>query len=344
MKPKLTCIFFLSLLQFSLIFSNSTFAQSPEISLREFASGQIKKGVRTLGMGGDGATSGNYSMVWRDSSTALVDAGQTKYTNGNTFSFTAAGLTTPSLGHGLTIYILELAQHATDIATALKSPGLGSGPVPVHGDGNNQGLFVKAAMPLGKGFFFGLLLSYERAQFTAIADKDPTNYVRYQTQWLPSGGLGLTYQAGKRALVGFRALINQDHEIRTDKLGTAEGLNLSQELRLGISVNLWDGALADLGGNWRHRHNEISGTVSSKLEPNIGFEQNLLKRRLAVRVGLDESSETAGLSIRIKPLILDFVYVHNLGIERVGNLFGTSSDSYIASLLFDFGAFARSRH
>ena len=46
-------------------------AQSPEISIREFASGQIKKGVRSIGMGGDGATNGNYSMVWKDSATAL---------------------------------------------------------------------------------------------------------------------------------------------------------------------------------------------------------------------------------------------------------------------------------
>ena len=38
-------------------------AQSPELSLREFASGQVKKGVRSIGFGGDGATWGNYSLV-----------------------------------------------------------------------------------------------------------------------------------------------------------------------------------------------------------------------------------------------------------------------------------------
>jgi hypothetical protein len=34
-------------------------AQSPEISMREFSSSQIKKGVRAIGFGGDGATWGN---------------------------------------------------------------------------------------------------------------------------------------------------------------------------------------------------------------------------------------------------------------------------------------------
>lgn len=44
-------------------------AQSPELSIREFSSGQIKKGVRSIGFGGDGATWGNYALVWRDADT-----------------------------------------------------------------------------------------------------------------------------------------------------------------------------------------------------------------------------------------------------------------------------------
>jgi hypothetical protein len=36
----------------------------PETALREFAGGQVKKGVRTIGMGGDGATTGNYALVY----------------------------------------------------------------------------------------------------------------------------------------------------------------------------------------------------------------------------------------------------------------------------------------
>src|SRR5579863_6115462 len=92
-----TCI----VLSFSL-----SFGQSPELSLREFASGQIKKGVRSIGMGGDGATWGNYALVYRDSSTALLDIGATHYPNGNNFSFTAVGVTLPPLKNGLTIYAI----------------------------------------------------------------------------------------------------------------------------------------------------------------------------------------------------------------------------------------------
>lgn len=46
-----------------LLLASRSYGQSPEFSLREFASGQIKKGVRSIGMGGDGATWGNYSLV-----------------------------------------------------------------------------------------------------------------------------------------------------------------------------------------------------------------------------------------------------------------------------------------
>ena len=47
----------------TLVVSNA-FA-GPETALREFAGGQIKKGVRTIGMGGDGATTGNYALVYK---------------------------------------------------------------------------------------------------------------------------------------------------------------------------------------------------------------------------------------------------------------------------------------
>jgi len=57
------------------LFPAALFAQSPELSLREFASGQIKKGVRSIGFGGDGATGGNYALVYRDAGGAFVAAG-----------------------------------------------------------------------------------------------------------------------------------------------------------------------------------------------------------------------------------------------------------------------------
>src|SRR6202000_1999100 len=113
-------------------------AQSPEISMREFASGQIKKGVRSIGMGGDGATWGNYSLVFRDSSTALLDIGSTSYLNKNTFGFTAVGVTLPPFRNGLALYAIALSQNAANVSTTLKYPGSANLPDAVHGDGSDQ--------------------------------------------------------------------------------------------------------------------------------------------------------------------------------------------------------------
>jgi hypothetical protein len=328
----ITCIF---------LIATSGYSQSPEFSLREFASGQIKKGVRSIGMGGDGATWGNYSLVWRDSSTALLDVGSTQYTNNNKFGFTAVGVTLPSLKNGITFYAIALSQYATNIFTSLKLPGMGSTAIPMQGDGSNQAVFVKMAMPLGKGFSFGLLLSYERTIFDAVSVMDPQVYGRYQTEWLPSGGFGFSWQPNKRILVGMRALFNNDNETIVDNVSTSRGMNNTQEYRLGISVGLWQGALVDLGGNVRHRSNQIYNTSSTATEPNIGFEQNLWQRHFAFRFGLDETSETSGITIRFNPVVFDMAYVHDMAIARVGGIFGPTSNSIIATLLFDFGNYLK---
>src|SRR5579863_5149153 len=120
-------------------------AQSPELSMREFSSGQIKKGVRSIGFGGDGATWGNYGLVWQDAGTALADYADTHYTNGNDFHFTAAGLTTPPLWHDLTIFLIAMSQDTNDVHFSAKSPGLGPAPVPLVGHGTDQALFSKIA-------------------------------------------------------------------------------------------------------------------------------------------------------------------------------------------------------
>jgi hypothetical protein len=326
-----------------LLITSLSYGQSPEFSLREFASGQIKKGVRSIGMGGDGATWGNYSLVWKDSSTALLDVGANTYTNNNKFSFTAVGVTLPAFKNGLTIYAIALSQYASNIATTLKYPGSGGMADPVHGDGNNQSVFVKAAMPLGKGLSLGVLLSYERSLFDAVSDNTSDQHVRYQTGWVPSGGFGLTWQPSKRVLFGFRALFNNDKEKRIDNVGTSTGLNNTQEYRLGISVGIWQGALIDLGGNIRHRSNQLYNTKNTATEPNIGFEQNLWQRHFAFRFGVDETSGTGGISLRFSPIVIDIAYVHNLAIERVGNIFGANSNSIISTILFDFGNFRRKK-
>ena len=296
-------------------------AQSPEISLREFASSQIKKGVRSLGMGGNGATWGNYALVWKDAQSALVDGGSTQFTNGNRFTFTAVGAATPALWHGLTVYLLAVAQHASDLR-------LSTQPL-AQGDGANQALFSKIGMPLGRGFSAGLLLSYELSQFNLLD-------VRYQTRWRPSGGFGVTWQHQDWLLAGIRAVLNHDWESQKASSGVRQGPARSYEGRAGISVLPWGGGLLDVGGNVINRFNGISGIRKVALGLNLGIEQNFFARHFAVRAGLDESAYCGGTSVRWEPVRLDIAYIYNLGASRLGPLFGTTSHSLLATFTFDF--------
>jgi hypothetical protein len=115
-------------------------------------------------------------------------------------------------------------------------------------------------------------------------------------------------------------------------------LNSTDEYRLGVSVGLWKGALIDVGGNSRYRSNQIYKTDHLDTEPNIGFEQNLLHNHFAIRTGLDESSGTAGISIRYQAVIIDLAYVHDLALVRLSNLFGTTSNSVIATFIVKYNA------
>src|ERR1700692_1054091 len=140
------------------IVSRQSFAQaSPELAMREFASGQVKKGVRSIGFGGDGATWGNYAVVWNDAGSALVDYADTAFTNGNDFHFSAVGVTSPSLWHDLAIYAIALNERTNDVHFATKFPGLGTKTVAVIGTGSDHSLFSKIALPLGRGFSAGVL-------------------------------------------------------------------------------------------------------------------------------------------------------------------------------------------
>ena len=306
--------------------------------MREFSSGQIKKGVRSIGFGGDGATWGNYGLVWRDAGTALLDYGDTAYTNGNDFHFVAAGATSPALWHDLAIYLIAMTESTNDVQFNLRSPGLGPGPTPVLGHGADDALFSKIAMPLDHGVSAGLLLSYETSHFDASSVAAPDNTVRYETYWRPSGGFGIAWQPNQRLLFGFRALFNNDLERRTDATGTVEGLARSVELRLGGSVSPWEGALIDVGGTRLEKRNAIAHTHTVIYEPNVGFEQALFTRHLTLRFGVDETSPTAGLSVKIQPFKLDVAYVRNMARSRVDELFGTESNSVLATLTLDYGA------
>jgi hypothetical protein len=305
--------------------------------MREFASGQIKKGVRSIGFGGDGATWGNYGLVYRDAGTALADFGITDYTNGNDFTFTAVGATTPPLWHGLAVYVIALSQHAEDIHLSLSSPGLGAAPRPMVGSGADQALFAKIAAPIGRGFSAGVLLSYELSQFDALTPPgDPApGAVHYATQWRPSGGFGVVWQPGPRFLVGTRVILNHDHETRTDALVTTEGLARSYEFRLGGSVVPWTGGILDVGGTELYKRNGLTGATSSSLHPNLGIEQAVVVNALFLRAGIDETSYGGGITVRRRPLQLDVAYVYDLGRARVGPLFGTTSNSVLATLTFD---------
>lgn len=322
-------------------------AQSPELSLREFASGQIKKGVRSIGFGGDGATWGNYSLVWRDAGTVIADGGITAYDNGNIFGFTAVGATTPTLWHGLAIYAVGLSQTAQGIQTTLSAPGLGPKPAPTVGDGGNSAFFLKLAMPLPHGFAVGVLLSYEVSQFTAVGAADT---VRYQTRWRPSGGFGASWQPNDRALVGVRVILNHDDERRIDRTGIAEGLARSYEFRAGGSVSPWKGALFDVGATLLDRANGIAGTERIGGGANIGFEQAFWARAFVVRAGADECqfgfgacTITAGFSVKRRPLNLDVAYLYDLGMERIGTLFGAHSHSVLATLTLDYAELIAAR-
>jgi hypothetical protein len=325
-----------------LLLSSAARAQSPELALREFASGQIKKGVRSIGFGGDGATWGNYALVWRDAGSALVDAGLTSYDNGNLFSFTAVGVTLPPLWRGLTVYAIALSQSALGIHFSTSSGQS------VRGDGANQALFFKVAMPLGRGFSAGVLLSYEVSQFDGTAESDGAP-VRYQTRWRPSGGFGVSWQPSARLLAGVRVILNHDQERRIDASGIRDGLARSYEFRAGLSGSPWTGCLLDVGGTLLDRANAIAGSERIVGGANLGVEQAFFERRLVVRGGVDECTftgactGTAGLSVKTPPVNLDVAYLYDLGKERIGTLFGAHSHSVLATLTVDYAWFYRKR-
>ncbi len=320
-----------------LVFPFRAAADAPELSMREFASGQIKKGVRSIGFGGDGATWGNYALVWKDQGSALVDAGDTRYTNSNDFQFSAIGMTSPLLWHDLTIYVIALKQGTNDIHLFTDSPGWGTTRRWAVGQGSNEAVFTKMAMPLGNGFSAGLLLSHEVSQFSAQDQADPARTVHYQTSWRPSGGYGVVWQKPDSSwLVGFRGLLNRDLERRTDNAGTVEGIAQSSEYRVGASFSPWEGAIMDAGQTRLHRQNALSQINTTYVAPNLGFEQSFDAQRMALRFGLDESSPGAGFTVKYPAFKLDLAYIHNLARERVGDLFGASSQSLIVTLTFDY--------
>lgn len=317
--------------------SNCAQAQSPEISMREFSSSQIKKGVRAIGFGGDGATWGNYGLLWREADGVLADYGKTQFTSGNEFYFEVGGMTSPATWHRLTFYAITMVQNGNGIHLNVESPGLGPNAQPITGNGSDLGIFGKIAMPLGKGVSVGILVSHETSQFDATADANPASNIHYDSEWRPSGGLGVAWQPNKRLLFGTREMVNNDMEYRTDPAGTTHGEVRSTEFRLGASIAPWRGAWVDMGGTSLIRSNAQTETHGHFYHPNLGFEQDIPDKHLALRFGLDETSPTAGLTLKHKRLKLDTAYVEDMGLSRVGNLFGTHSNSFLMTFTVDYG-------
>ena len=308
----------------------------PELALREFASAQIKKGVRVLGMGGDGATWGNYSLVYKDAGGALFDYGYTHFTDtGNDIHFVAGGFTTPSFWRGGAFYVVVVDEWAQGLHLNPTSPAYPHG-APLIGDGSDQAVFAKLAWPLPHGFSAGVLLGWERSAMTA---RDPAGGagISWSTTYLPSAGGGVAWE-GKKMLAGVRFLSNNDMETRRDATGSVTGYYGSFEIRAGVSVKVWRGGLFDAGyvGLWRR--NDIDKTNRFEHALVAGYEQEVWPRHLTVRVGWNETSPTAGLTARIWRFKLDVAYVHNLGVTRTHDVFGSENHGVIFALNYDYHA------
>jgi hypothetical protein len=89
------------------------------------------------------------------------------------------------------------------------------------------------------------------------------------------------------------------------------------------------------GATRLEKWNAIAGTHTVAYHPNLGSEQKLFDNFTA-RIGLDETSPTAGVTYRFSPFKLNIAYVRDLAKARVGDLFGTNSNGLLATLTFDF--------
>lgn len=311
-------------------------AAGPETAMREFASAQIKKGVRTIGMGGDGATTGNYSLVWKDASTAVVDYGRVYFADtGNQFDFTAVGVTTPKFWKDATFYIIALSQQATDLHVWAGNPATGPKP-PSLGAGSNNAVFGKLAKPLTETLSLGVMVAYELSQMTLQPDGGAAP-IRFATGWLPSGGAGVTWQPNKMVLAGLRAILNHDNETRSQGTASQSGLLRSYEYRAGVALMPWWGGLVDVGGVMLQRWNGVDGTHTSTFALAVGAEQMLIDKRLWLRGGRDENAWTAGASVRAAPVKFDVAYVVNLGVDRTNGIFGKDGRGVLGTLTLDFG-------
>jgi hypothetical protein len=306
----------------------------PETSLREFAGGQVKKGVRTIGMGGDGATTGNYGLVYKDAGGALFDEGIVRFQDtGNLFTFSAVGFTTPTFWDDAAFYVIALGQrgtgvHVWDLVPTKSHP-------PSRGDLSDTSVFVKFAKPLSKTWSVGFMGAYELSDATLLPNSGAPP-IRFRTGYLPSGGLGLHWHPDEHFQAGVRVILNHDEERRTQSGTTTSGLLRSYEYRIGAAWAPWAGTLLDVGGVALDRSNGLEGTSTFDIHPTVGLEQALVPKRVWMRGGLDETTWTTGMSFACKPIKIDLAYLYNLAAARTGDIFGKRNTSLIATINFDY--------
>ncbi len=314
-------------------------AAGPEIAMREFAGGQVKKGVRTIGMGGDGATTGNYALVYQDHGGALFDEGIVRFSDtGNLFTFSAVGFTTSSFWDGAAFYVIALSQRATDVHVWDFTPS--AAKPPSTGDLSDSSIFVKFAKPLTKTLSLGFMGAFELSEAT-LRPNDGSSPIHFESSYLPSGGAGLHWHPDQHWQAGARVILNHDEETRTDGNGSRSGLNRAYEYRLGVAYAPWKGTLLDVGASGLDRSNELEHSSSFGIYPTVGAEQVLVRDRVWARAGLDETTWSTGMSIKAKPFKIDIAYLYNLAAARTGDVFGKRNASLIATIGFDYESLLR---
>lgn len=233
----------------------ATASAGPETSLREFAGGQVKKGVRTIGMGGDGATTGNYALVYKDAGGAIFDEGVVHFTDtGNLFTFSAVGFTTPTFWDDAAFYVIALGQHAPNAHVWTTTPSNMEKP-PSTGSLSDTSVFVKLAKPLSKHWSVGIMGAFEVSD-ALLLPNDGSTPIRFNTSYLPSGGFGLHWHPSDRFQAGIRVITNHDLETRTRGMSSRTGLLRSYEYRIGAAFSPWAGALLDAGMSILDRSND----------------------------------------------------------------------------------------
>ncbi|HEY1691310.1 MAG TPA: hypothetical protein VGG39_04070 [Polyangiaceae bacterium] len=312
----------------------------PEVALRAFASEATQSGVRSLGMGGDGATTGNFARMADVAGSARLDSGIARYVDtGDAASFLAATFTTPAFWGGATLSISALSQRTTDARVWDDTPATKLEP-PSLADGSNQEAFAVLAKPLSSTVSLGLMLSYAQSQMTLLP-LSGTPPIRYETSWLPSGGAGLLWRPSWRWELGARVTLLDDQETRDDSSGLRTGLLREYDARLGGGWSPWRGTRIDAGFVARTQGSAVDDSLrlpstSFKVFPTVGVEQALVRSRVWARAGLDERSATTGLSFHARPIVVDVAYVYDLALARIDDVFGRRDASLLASIRFDY--------